>query len=275
MTRGIVSATFAVAVAVGLVATVVPVHGVQTTANKGAAGGGTIQGHVKLTGPAPANPPIRMGADPLCAKLARESGKRPVQELVVTNGAGGLANAFVELQGTFTNVPAAPKDPVVIRQQGCVYSPRVVGIRVGQTLRLVNADTLLHNLHAISAKGNGFNHTQPQSGAVDNFVMKAAETMVHMTCDVHSWMSAWIGVETHPYFAVSGADGSFTIANAPAGRHTIRAWQERFGWITKTVDVKPGATTTVELSYTGAEKPAPKAQELVIPEGTLALLVRQ
>ena len=105
--------------------------------------------------------------------------------------------------------------------------------------------------------------------------MKAAETMVHMTCDVHSWMSAWIGVETHPYFAVSGADGSFTIANAPAGRHTIRAWQERFGWITKTVDVKPGATTTVELSYTGAEKPAPKAQELVIPDGTLALLVRR
>ena len=274
MTRGIVSATFAVAVAV--VVTVVPVHGVQSAAGKqGAAGTGTIQGHVKLMGQAPANPPIRMGADPLCAKLARESGKRPVQELVVTNGAGGLANAFVELQGTFTNVPAAPKDPVVIRQKGCVYSPRVVGIRVGQTLRLVNSDTLLHNLHAISAKGNGFNHTQPQSGAVDNFVMKAAETMVHMTCDVHSWMSAWVGVETHPYFAVSGADGSFTIANVPAGRHAIRAWQERYGWITKTIDVKPGTTTPVELSYTGNEKPGTKAQEIVVPEGTLALVVRQ
>jgi plastocyanin len=274
MTRGIVSATFALAVAV--VVTVVPVHGVQSAAGKqGAAGTGTIQGHVKLMGQAPPNPPIRMGADPLCAKLARESGKRPVQELVVTNGAGGLANAFVELQGTFTNVPAAPKDPVVIRQQGCVYSPRVVGIRVGQTLRLVNGDTLLHNLHAISAKGNGFNHTQPQSGAVDNFVMKAAETMVHMTCDVHSWMSAWVGVETHPFFAVSGADGSFTIANVPAGRHTIRAWQERYGWITKTIDVKPGTTTPVELSYTGNEKPGTKAQEIVVPEGTLALVVRQ
>ena len=274
MTRGIVSATFALAVAV--VVTVVPVHGVQSAAGKqGAAGTGTIQGHVKLMGQAPPNPPIRMGADPLCAKLARETGKRPVQELVVTNGAGGLANAFVDLQGTFTNVPAAPKDPVVIRQQGCVYSPRVVGIRVGQTLRLVNGDTLLHNLHAISAKGNGFNHTQPQSGAVDNFVMKAAETMVHMTCDVHSWMSAWVGVETHPYFAVSSADGSFTIANVPAGRHTIRAWQERYGAITKTIDVKPGTTTSVELSYTGNEKPGAKAQEIVVPEGTLALVVRQ
>src|SRR6188472_3903795 len=189
MTRGIVSATFALAVAI--VVTVVPVHGGQGAAGKqGAPATGTIQGYVKLMGQAPPNPPIRMGADPLCAKLTRESGKRPIQEFVVTDGKGGLANAFVELQGTFTNVPAAPKDPVVIRQQGCVYSPRVVGIRVGQPLRLVNADTLLHNLHGISAKDNGFNHTQPQSGAVDNFVMKAAETMVHMTCDVHSWMSA-------------------------------------------------------------------------------------
>jgi len=268
MTREIASATFALAVA--LLATGVPVH----VGAQNAAGTGTIKGLVKLTGPAPANPPIRMGADPLCAKLTRESGKRPIQEFVVTDGKGGLANAFVELQGTFTNVPAAPKDPVVIRQQGCVYSPRVVGIRVGQPLRLVNADTLLHNLHGISAKDNGFNHTQPQSGAVDNFVMKSPETMLHVTCDVHSWMSAWVGVEPHPYFAVSGPDGSFTIANVPAGRRTIRAWQERYGWIMRTIDVKPGATTTVDLSYTGSEKPATKAQDIVVPEGALAFFQR-
>ena len=268
MTRRIVSATFALAVA--LIATGVPVHG----GAQGEAGAGTIKGFVKLTGPAPANPPIRMGADPLCAKAARESGKRPIQEYVVTDGKGGLANAFVEMQGTFPGVPAAPKDPVVIRQQGCVYSPRVVGIRVGQALRLVNADTLLHNLHGISTKNNGFNHTQPQSGSVDNFVMKSPETMLHVTCDVHSWMSAWVGVETHPYFAVSGGDGSFTIANVPAGRRTIRAWQERYGWITRTIDVKAGTTTTVELSYTGKEKPTATAAEVVVPEGVLAFFSR-
>jgi len=267
MTRGIVSAACALAIAV--IATGVPVHG-----GAQAAGTGTIKGHVKLMGPAPANPPIRMGADPLCAKLARESGKRPVQEFVVTDGSGGLVNAFVELQGTFANVPAEPKDPVVITQRGCVYSPRVAGIRVGQTLRLVNADTLLHNLHGVSAKNNGFNETQPKSGMVNNFVMKTAETMMHLTCDVHSWMSAYVGVETHPYFAVSGADGSFTIASAPAGKRTIRAWQERYGWITRTIDVKAGATTTIDLSYTGTEKPATKAREVTIPEGTLALFSR-
>ena len=268
MTRGIVST--AIAIAVALIVTGAQVHG----GGQAAAGTGTIKGQVKLAGKAPANPPIRMGADPLCAKLARESGKRPIQEFVVADANGGLANSFVELEGTFTNVPPAPKDPVVIRQQGCVYSPRVVGIRVGQALRMVNSDTLLHNLHGVSTKNNGFNHTQPQSGAVDNFVMKSAETMLHVTCDVHSWMSAWVGVETHPYFAVTAADGSFTIANAPAGRRTIRAWQERYGWVMKTIDVKAGATTTVDLSYTGAEKPATKAQDVAIPEGTLAFFSR-
>jgi plastocyanin len=216
-----------------------------------------------------------MGADPLCAKLARESGKRPAQEFVITDGNGGLANAFVELQGTFKTVPTPPQEPVVVTQRGCVYTPHVVGIRVGQNLRIINGDTLLHNLHGISTKNNGFNATQPQSGAVNNFPMKANETMLHVTCDVHNWMSAWVGVESHPYFGVSGADGSFTIANAPAGRQTIRAWQERYGWIMKVVDVKPGATVTVDLAYTGNEKPATKAREVTIPEGVLAQFVPQ
>jgi plastocyanin len=158
MHRGLVSAS--VALAATLIVTSVPIHG----GGQAAAGTGTIKGVVKLSGRPPANPMIRMGADPLCAKAARESGKRPVQELVVADASGGLSNVFVELQGTFTNVAAPPKDPVVVTQHGCVYSPRVVGVRVGQTLRMVNADTLLHNLHGISTKNNGFNETQPQSG---------------------------------------------------------------------------------------------------------------
>jgi hypothetical protein len=239
-----------------------------------AAQGGTIKGRVKLTGPAPANPTIRMGADPLCARLVRESGKRPTQELVVVDATGGLANVFVDLQGAFPAVTPPPKNPVVITQRGCVYSPRVVGLRVGQALRIVNADTLLHNLHGISTKDNGFNTTQPASGMVNNFAMKTTETMLHLTCDVHSWMHGYVGVESHPYFAVSGMDGSFTIAGVPPGRRTIRAWHERYGWITRTVDVKPGGAATIDLTYTGAEKPATRTRNLVVPEESVALFTR-
>jgi hypothetical protein len=62
-------------------------------------------------------------------------------------------------------------------------------------------------------------------------------------------------VEAHPYFNVTNETGSFTIPNVPAGRHQIRAWHERYGWVTKTVDVKPGETATMDFAYTGQEHP--------------------
>lgn len=228
-------------------------------------GTGTISGRVRLTGPSRANPLIRMGRDPMCAKL--NSGARPVQQLVVRGADGGLANAFVELQGTFPNTPA-PGDPVVINQRNCIYVPRVVGARVGQTLRVTNTDELLHNLHAISAKGNDFNVGQPRSGMVFNYQLKAEENMLRLKCDVHSWMIAYVAVETHPYFAVSNSDGAYSIANVPAGRYTIRAWHEVYGWMPQMVEVKPSATTTVDFAYTGNERPAADAaaiHELLVP----------
>ena len=117
-----------------------------------AANTGTIQGHVRLTGPAPGNPIIRMGMDPMCAKL-NAGPSRPVQQLVVRAADGGLANAFVTLKGTFPKV-AAPGAPVVIRQVKCIDQPRVVGAMVGQTLRIVNSDTLPHETHAANSTTN-------------------------------------------------------------------------------------------------------------------------
>lgn len=228
-----------------------------------AAGTGTIVGHAKLTGPALANPMIRMGRDPICAKL--NAGKRPVQELVVKAADGGLANVFVEVQGTFPKTPV-PADAVAINQRNCEYAPRVVGVRVGQTLRIINSDTLVHNVHSASAKGNDFNETQPHSDMVFNYKPKAEETMLHIKCDVHSWMNAYVGVVSHPYYAVTSADGAFKITNVPPGKYTIRAWQERYGWVTQTVQVKPGATATVDFAYTGREHPSTaEVHELLIP----------
>jgi hypothetical protein len=193
-----------------------------------------------------------MGADPVCAALARRTGALPTQLLVVTDGKGGLSNVFISLQGNFPPAPPSP-DAVTINQRTCQYLPRVVGARVGQVLKIVNQDTTLHNLHSLSTK-NVFNVTQPQSGMVFSYTLKSPETMMRITCDVHNWMHGYIGVAAHPYFAVSGSSGAYTIANVPPGRYTVKTWHERFGEQTKTVIVTAGRDTALDITYNAAAR---------------------
>jgi plastocyanin len=214
--------------------------------------GGTIKGRVRLTGKSPGNAVIRMGVDPMCRKL--NAGKLAVQEVVVTSPDGGLANVFVRLQGVFPR-KAPPQEPVVIDQRLCFYVPRVVGAQVGQTVQIRNSDSLLHNVRSLSSGGNSFNIGQPLAGMVYAFQVKDESGMLQVKCDLHRWMTLFIGVVDHPYFAVSGTGGTFEIANVPAGTYTIETWHERYGTLTKPLRVAAGATATVEFAYTGAEKP--------------------
>src|SRR5215467_12714783 len=212
---------------------------------------GSIKGHIHLSGKLPGNPVIRMGMDPMCAKAS--AGKRILQEYVVATADGNLANAFVNVKG---NVPQTPvsTQPVTLDQRGCIYYPRVVGLRVGQTLQVKNSDAFLHNAHALSGKDQGFNVGQPTAGNVYNWKAKSEEIMLHLKCDIHSWMNAYVGVVTNPYFAVSDTMGGFTIDKVPPGTYTLQAWHERFGVLTKTVTVKAGTAVTVDFTYTGNEK---------------------
>ena len=126
---------------------------------------------------------------------------------------------------------------------------------VGQVLELKNGDDTTHNLHALSMAGNDFNTSQPTKGMVFDFTLKAGE-MLHIKCDIHTWMNAYVGVVDHPYFAVSGADGSFTIANVPAGKHTVRVWHETFGVMTQTVDVQAGKSASLDVTFAPGQKSA-------------------
>jgi hypothetical protein len=152
---------------------------------------GAIRGHIRLSGTLPGSPIIRMGMDPMCAKL--NAGKRTVQETVEASADGSLANVFVRLQGSFPPLPV-PAEPVVIDQRACIYVPRVVGARVGQILQVRNSDNLLHNVHGLSARGNGFNVGQPKAGIVQQIRLKEEEIMLPVTSDVHRWMTAFVGV---------------------------------------------------------------------------------
>ena len=208
--------------------------------------GGIIKGHIRVKGKPPGNPVIRMGMDPMCAKLNAD--KRPVQEVVTATADGSLANVFVSLQGSFPASPV-PTEPVVIDQRACVYVPRVVGARVGQTVQVRNSDALLHNVHGVSAHANDFNFGQPTAGLVQQLQLNNPEVMLRVSCDVHRWMTAFVGVVSHPYFATSSAAGTYAIENVPEGTHTIQAWHERFGLVTQQVRVTAGSTSVADFAY--------------------------
>jgi plastocyanin len=208
---------------------------------------GDVSGTAKFTGTAPTREPLSMAADPTCAAIHTE----PVlAENVLVNANGTLKNAFVYVkQGLEGKTFPAPATPAVIDQNGCRYTPHVFGVQVGQDLQILNSDNTLHNIHSMAAKNKQFNLGMPIQGMKLNKKFENPEIMVKMKCDVHPWMSAYIGVLPHPFFSVSGDDGSFSIKDLPAGDYVVEAWHEQYGAKEQKVTVTEGAPATLEFDF--------------------------
>jgi len=211
-------------------------------------GGGTVTGRARFTGAKPVNPKIDMSEEAACKSKYTTP---PTAETVMVNPNGTLANVFVYVKA---GLPAgatypAPATPVVIDQDGCRYHPHVLGIMVGQNLEIRNSDPVLHNIKAKPVKNRPFNVSQPSAGMKTMRTFSAAEVMVPLECNVHGWMNAFLGVLPNPFFAVTGADGSFTIKNLPPGTYTIEAWHEKYGTQTATVTVAATATKTADFTF--------------------------
>ena len=155
-------------------------------------------------------------------------------------------NAFVKLDGSFPERPV-PAQPVLTRSVRLFLPTASRWARArAEVLRVKNSDNLLHNVHSSLEPAQQLQRRSAPAPASRHDFKLADEEMLKIGCDVHRWMTAWVGVVDHPYFAVTGADGSFyDRATCRAGKRTISVWHEKFGTLTKTVDVKPGAPTTV------------------------------
>ncbi|MFN8008285.1 MAG: carboxypeptidase regulatory-like domain-containing protein [Terriglobia bacterium] len=206
----------------------------------------TITGKVNFDGEAPKPRQIRMDAEASCAALHKE----PVYaEEVVVNDNKTLEYVFVYVkEGLGDKVFETSSEPVTLDQKGCLYHPHVVGVQTNQPVKILNSDPTTHNIHPVPANNREWNTSMSPGGQPLDRTFAREEIMIPIKCNVHPWMKSYIGVVKHPFFAVTGKDGTFTIKGLPPGDYTIEAWHEKLGTTTQKVTVGPHETKTVDFT---------------------------
>jgi plastocyanin len=205
---------------------------------------GDFTGNVTLKG----TPPAEKVIDPLkndvnCGKLVTGT---PTTTHYVVGAKGELANAVVIVKG----VPGAKSSgasaaAAVVDQKTCIYHPHIFAVQTGQKILIKNSDPVLHNVHATpTVEGNPQSNMAQMAGGPDlTLAFDKPEQFLRFKCDVHPWMFAYATVVDHPYFAVTGADGTFKISGLPAGKYTVEVAHRKAGTTTQEVEITAGGGT--------------------------------
>lgn len=206
--------------------------------------GGSVSGTVTYSGKAPAPKKLAVTKDTqVCGKTEH------MDESLVVGANGGIKNVIVSLKGVKSGKGLETLGTsFVLDQKGCRYAPHVSLVPVNATLKILNPDGILHNIHTYSTKNPPFNKSQPQFKK-EMTVTFAQPELVTAKCDVHGWMSASIMVVDHPYYVITDANGAYKLTDVPAGTYTVEFWQEKLGTKTAQVTVTAGQAATLNFAY--------------------------
>ncbi|MFQ5724511.1 MAG: carboxypeptidase regulatory-like domain-containing protein [Terriglobia bacterium] len=209
----------------------------------------TIQGRVLYQDGQPRRNRIRMAADAVC--IQQHQGPVYSQEVALNdNGTLRYVFVYVKSQALADYSFPTPTEAVVLDQRGCLYTPHVIGAQTNQEIKIMNSDPTTHNIHPIPRNNREWNTSMGPNAEPLLRSFPREEVMIPVKCNVHPWMRSYVGVLSHPFFAVTGQDGTFKISGLPPGDYTIIAWQEKLGTVEQTVTVGASETQEVDLSFT-------------------------
>ncbi len=205
--------------------------------------GGTIVGVVRWEGEIPKRNKLKVtGQDKPCHTKTLVN-----EELVVSDDAKvRWVVAYIKKIKRGKPFDFDVDKPVILDQQGCQFSPHVALVGKNQPLRILNSDGVLHNVHLYAKKNEPFNRSMPGELKELNLTFNYSER-IHVGCDIHPWMSSWIVVAKHPYYAITGTDGAFRLEGVPAGTYTVEIWHEKLGKMKSEVSVTSGGEARVEF----------------------------
>lgn len=212
---------------------------------------GTITGTIALEGKAPRPLTIDMSVDPVCVAI---HGELKTEWLRVRVGKIENAVVYIRSGGPIDEYSfPQPDAPAVLTHKGCRYEPHVLGIRVGQPLTISNSDPTQHNTHSMPKNNVERNQSQPPDAPPLSVTFSHPEPFIPFKDNQHPWEKAYVGVFSHPFFAISDERGHYTIQGLPPGLYTLVVWHEAFEEKTLELTVSPYETRIADFTFSAAD----------------------